>query len=68
MIELLINQSINKNSTSCRVLLHGLEPPGAAIADHGILPEGLFSRVLASHPGGLGSIPGRAMSVQGPLV
>ena len=28
----------------------------------------LFSRVLASHAGGPGSIPGRDMSVLGPLV
>jgi hypothetical protein len=28
----------------------------------------LFSRVLASHHGGLGSIPGQDMSVPGPLV
>ncbi len=30
--------------------------------------EWLFSRVLASHRGGPGSIPGRDMSVSGPLV
>jgi hypothetical protein len=65
-----INEQLEFNDPGLfyRVLPHGLEPPGAAIADHGILPEGLFSRVLASHHGGLGSIPSRDMSVLGPLV
>ncbi len=60
-----INQQLEFNDPGLfyRVLLHTLEPPGAAIADHGILPEG-----LASNRGALGSIPGRDMSILGPLV